>query len=315
MRFSPFLALALAGAPSAASACSACGCMLTSDWSSEGLAAQPGLRFDLRYDHIDQRILMSGTNRLDRAQIPLPQEREIEQRTVNNYVTASLDYSRSPDWGITVQLPFVGRGHTTIAPGDTAISTSRTSDIGDMRIIARFQGFPTKSIFGVQLGFKLPTGGYGDSFFRGPQAGQPLDRGLQAGTGTTDLIAGVYHFGMLPARFGYFARATADIPFDHRDAYKPGVLVDGAAGVRYLRWPRITPELAVNLRVAQRDTGVQSDRLNSGGELLYIAPGLSGRLAPRTWLYGQVAVPVYQRVVGYQLTVGWTATTGVRFAF
>ena len=309
------LAAAFAATPSAASACSACGCMLTSDWSAEGLAAQPGLRFDLRYDHIDQKILRSGTHRLDRAAIPLPQDREIEQRTVNNYVTATFDYSRSPDWGVSVQLPFVGRGHTTIAPGDTDISTSRTADVGDVRVIARFQGFPTKSVFGVQLGLKLPTGGYGQNFVRGPQAGSPLDRGLQAGTGTTDLIAGLYHFGTLGGKWGYFARATADVPFDSRDQYKPGVLVDGAAGVRWLGKPRVTPELALEARIAARDTGVQSDRLNSGGELLYVAPGLSGRVAARTWAYGRVAVPVYQRVVGYQLTVGWTATTGVRFAF
>ena len=309
------LAAAIAAAPSAALACSACGCMLTSDFSSEGLFTQPGLRLDLQYTHIDQRILQSGTHRLDRAQIPLPQDREIEQRTVNNYVTASLDYSRSADWGVTVQLPFVGRGHTTIAPGDTDVSTSRTTDVGDVRIIGRFQGFPTKSIFGIQLGVKLPTGGWQDTFFEGPQAGNPLDRGLQAGTGTTDLIAGVYHFGRLTGKFDYFLRSTLDAPFDHRRDYKPGIVVDSSAGVRYLGFGRVIPELATNLRIAQKDSGIESDNLNSGGELLYITPGLSGRVGARARLYADVSVPVYERVVGYQLTVGWLATTGVRFAF
>lgn len=314
-RRTTLVALAFACAPVAASACSACGCLLTSDWSSAGLSAQPGLRFDLRYDQIDQKILSSGTHRLDRAMIPLPQPREIEQRTVNNYVTASIDYSTSADWGVTLSVPYIGRGHTTIAPGDTAISTSRTSDLGDMRVVGRFQGFKTKSIFGVELGLKLPTGGYGDSFIRGPQAGQPLDRGLQAGTGTTDAIVGVYHFGNLPAKFDYFVRSTADMPLAPRDHYKPGIVVDSAAGVRYLGWGRVIPELALNLRLGQTDTGVQADRLNSGGELLYLTPGASARIAPRTRLYAQVGVPLYERVVGYQLTVGYTAATGVRFAF
>ncbi len=291
-------ALAFACAPVAAHACSACGCMLTTDWSSAGLSAQPGLRFDLRYDQIDQKILQAGTHRLDKAAITLPQNREIEQRTVNNYVTASFDYSRSADWGVTVSLPYVGRGHTTISPGDTAISTSRTSDLGDVRIIGRFQGFKTKSIFGVQLEVKLPTGGYGDTFYRGPQAGQPLDRGLQAGTGTTDLVAGVYHFGSLPAKFSYFLRSTADIPFDHKEQYKPGIVVDSAAGVRYLGLGRFIPELAFNLRLAQTDTGVQSDRLNSGGELLYVAPGASVRIGPRARVYAQVGLPIYERWSG-----------------
>jgi len=308
-------ALAFACAPVAAHACSACGCILTSDWAAEGLFAQPGLRMDLRWDHIDQNELRTSTHRLDRAAIPLPQGREIEQRTVNNYVTATFDYSRSPLWGVTVQVPFVGRGHTTIAPGDTAISTSRTTDLGDVRVLARWQGFPTKAVFGVQLGLKLPTGGYGDSFYRGPQAGQPLDRGLQAGTGTTDLLAGVYHFGTLSHGFDYFARALADVPFAPREQYKPGVVVDGSIGVRYVKAKRIVPELQLNLRVSQKDSGVASDRLNSGGELLYVTPGVNVRVNPRARFYGVISVPVYEHVVGYQLTAKWTATTGVRFAF
>ena len=41
-------------APSAAMACSACGCTLNSDWASQGFAASGGWRVDLRYDFFDQ---------------------------------------------------------------------------------------------------------------------------------------------------------------------------------------------------------------------------------------------------------------------
>jgi len=134
------LALALACAPAAAYACSACGCLLTGDWSVEGLASNPGAPFhvDFRYDHLDQDELRGGTRHIDRAAIALPTDREIEQRTVNNYGTLGLDYGNAK-WGFRAVLPFVIRDHRTVAPGDTDVSTSATRDIGDVRLIGRFR--------------------------------------------------------------------------------------------------------------------------------------------------------------------------------
>ena len=40
-----------------ADACSACGCTLSSDWSSQGLAATGGWRADLRFDFFDQECV------------------------------------------------------------------------------------------------------------------------------------------------------------------------------------------------------------------------------------------------------------------
>jgi hypothetical protein len=51
--------------PTAALACSSCGCTLSSDWSSQGLAPSgEGFRLDLRYDYFDQNQLRSGISSL-----------------------------------------------------------------------------------------------------------------------------------------------------------------------------------------------------------------------------------------------------------
>jgi len=68
---------ALGLASPAAFACSSCGCTLSSDWDSQGFATQSGFRIDLRYDYIDQSQLRGGTDAVDHAEIPLPQDREI----------------------------------------------------------------------------------------------------------------------------------------------------------------------------------------------------------------------------------------------
>ena len=56
----------------AAQACASCGCTLSADWLSQGLAAQPGTTFSLRYDYIPQTELKSGTDVVDRDAILLP---------------------------------------------------------------------------------------------------------------------------------------------------------------------------------------------------------------------------------------------------
>ncbi len=305
-------ALASAILPAAALACSACGCTLTSDWVGDGLAATPGLRAELRYDYLPQTQLRSGAHALDRRAITLPAEREIEQATFNHYITAGLDWAPSRDWAVNVQLPFVVRPHDSVIEGDTDASHSLTSGIGDVRLTARWQGFGGPGISGVQLGVKLPTGGFHTAFKAGPRTGEDLDRGLQAGTGTTDLLVGAYHFGALIGAFDWFAQVNAAIPLGRREDFRPGVTGVGSIGVHYNGWRGIKPQLQMNLRLAAKDVGFNSDGENSGGELLYISPGATIDVSRRIKAFGFVQLPVYERVIGYQLVPRVTVSAGLQ---
>ncbi len=293
-------------------ACSACGCTLTSDWIGEGLAATPGLRAELRYDYIPQTQLRSVRTNIDPASIALPTDREIEQSTYNHYVTAGIDWSASHSFAVNAQLPIVLRPHATIAEGDTDASHSDTQGIGDARVTARWQGFGGTGISGVQFGLKLPTGGFHTRFGRGPQSGEFIDRGLQAGTGTTDVLLGAYHFGALGGDFDWFVQGLAQLPLDSRDGYKPGVTGVASIGVHYTGWRGITPQLQINSRLAAKDNGVNSDRDNSGGELVYLSPGGTVKLNQRLSLFGFVQAPLYQRVNGYQLVPKFTVSAGLQ---
>lgn len=294
-------------------ACSSCGCNLTSDWLSQGLVAQPGTTLGLRYDFVPQTELRSDTDEVDHSKITLPTTREIEQNTYNHYVTATLDHAFNPEWAVNLQVPFVIRPHRTVAEGDTDQSYSRTEGLGDIRASVRFQGFGGPGITGIQLGLKLPTGGFHQTFRTGPQSGELVDRGLQPGTGTLDATAGVYHFGKLGAAFDYILQAQGDIPLNSREDFKPGVAGTFSAGVNYTGWKGITPQLQLNLRLAARDSGGNSDRSNSGGEQLYVAPGLSANLTSHISAYGIVQLPLYNRVNGYQLAPKYTLSFGLQY--
>lgn len=308
-----FLGAAIFMAP-AAMACSSCGCPFTSDWDSQGLTASPGLRFDLRYDFLNQTELRSGGHSVDPSSLAVPSHNEIERKTRNNYVALTADYSPDADWGFSVQLPYIDRYHETFAPGDIALSTSQSKDLGDIRFVARYQGFPGKEIFGVQLGVKLPTGRFHDRFSGGPQAGGLLDRGLQPGTGTTDALLGLYHFGTLAGNWDYFMQGMAQIPLGARDHYKPATSFTFNTGIHYLGFNRITPQLQINAKTGGRDSGDQADSDNSGGTLVYVSPGASVGVTSRFRIYGYVQLPVYQYVNGYQLTPKWIFSSGFHYA-
>src|SRR5579883_1965795 len=128
------------GMTSAADACASCGCTLTADWLSQGLAALPGTTFSLRYDYVPQTTLRSGTSDIDRSSITLPTDREIERYTYNHSLTFTLDHQFANDWGVDFQLPVIVRPHSTFGEGTTDPSYSRTNGIGDLRIVGRWQG-------------------------------------------------------------------------------------------------------------------------------------------------------------------------------
>jgi len=286
----------------AAQACASCGCTLTSDWLSQGMAAQPGTTVSLRYDYIPQTALHSGTDNLDRDAITLPKDREIERYTYNHVVTATLDHQFANDWGLDVQLPHFIRPHSTFAEDTIEPSHSNSEGIGDLRIMARWQGLSKPgSVTGIEAGLVLPTGGFRKTFDAGPEAGEAVDRGLQPGSGTVQAVVGLYRLGSIAPELGYFVQVTGQSALDRRDGYRPGSSVQASGALNYTHWRGFTPQLQVSFRASGKDAGSNADRPNSGGEELDLSPGFSARIAQRVTAFGYVEVPLYARVNGYQL--------------
>ena len=307
--------LSAVASPLVAHACSSCGCTLSSDWASQGYAAGEGLRLDLRLDYFNQDQLRASTHSVNRKSISFPADQEVQQSTLNRNYTLTLDYSPNADWGFNVQIPYFNRFHTTIAEGDTAISASHTDSMGDMRLAMRYQGFSQDHTTGVQVGVKFATGSFDNTFFSGPQAGNLLDRGLQPGTGTTDLIVGLYNFGTLGRDWDYFAQGFVQQPLNSRDGFRPGTGLNVNVGIRYVALKAITPQLQINVRAEKRESGDEADIENSGATLAYLSPGVTANLTHHVRAYGFVQVPLYQRVNGLQVEPRYTASLGLHYAF
>lgn len=309
------LAMAFSALAPAALACGICGCSLNSDWASQGYQFGTGFNVNLRFDYIDQDQLRTGTGTVDKAKIAYPASQEIQLWTISRTFLADLCYSPTPDWSVSALIPVTDRTHATVAENTAAPSFSRSSGPGDVWLLGRYQGFSKDRSFGLQLGLKLPTGRIGDTFSRGPARGETVDRGLQLGTGTTDLLVGAYKFGALAPAWGYFASVLAQIPTGGRDGFRPGNALNLSGGVRYTGFTALTPQLQLNLRAEKPETGAHADTPNSGATLAYLSPGLTASIGPDLELFAFLQIPVYQRVTGYQLEPRHLLSVGVSYRF
>ena len=94
------------------------------------------------------------------------------------------------EWGVMVRAPYVNRSFTTDTGPPGGIQTFNSRDLGDAEVMGMYTGFFKDMSTGVIFGLKLPTGVYTATGF---------DRDTQIGSGSTDLILGFFHRGLLPA--------------------------------------------------------------------------------------------------------------------
>lgn len=272
---------------------------------------------DLRYDYINQNQLRHGSGTASRGDITTALANgtvaETEQTSANHYYTLGVDYSPNRIWGFNLQVPYIDRNHSTLGAGGSENTYSHTQSMGDIKFIARYQGFSPDGDIGIQIGLKLPTGKHDYNFSSGPEAATPLDRSLQPGSGSTDLILGVYHYGTLNRNWDWFAQGIFQTAIKTLDGYRPGNALNLNTGVRYMAFDNIVPQLQINAQTRQRDTGASADPANTGGKLVYLSPGITVTLNKSTKIYSFIQVPVYQYVEGLQLAPRWNASVGLNF--
>ncbi|HTD29319.1 MAG TPA: transporter, partial [Xanthomonadaceae bacterium] len=340
-------ALTIGALPLSAHACATCGCSLSTD-AATGYSSQSGWRVNLEYDYIDQDQLRGGGSVASPSQVvnqpsdPSLDGGEIEKRTTNRYLNLSVSYRPNADWGFSLLVPEVQRDHTTygvqtqpFTPTEVApnqISSSHVSSLGDVRLVASYQGFLPTHNLGVQVGVKLPTGNYGGQtddglivgtpvlFKSGPWLGQSLDTSLQAGNGSTDLIVGAYYYQPISQNFDAFVNGQFEASVAQRmnapgANFRPGNQVTMSTGLRYEAHPSWVPQLQLNLVHKSADQGAFADAPDTAGNVAYLSPGVTVSVRKNLQVYTFAQLPVYSHLAGYQLFPRWTASVGVSAGF
>jgi hypothetical protein len=225
-------------------------------------------------------------------------------------------YMFSREWGFMVRVPYADRTLITDTGPVTGVESFKAKSFGDVEIMGMYTGFFKDMSTGVVFGLKLPTG-----TFTAPG----MDRDNQIGTGSTDLLLGGFHRGLITSdnAWQYFMDVRWRIPFLFQSApdpqgffdgnagvvqtYHPAMQVDGAVGVVYnnlykvLGFDKITPLAQIIMSHRDHDTGSGADPLNSGFDRVMISPGIeftkvldeANKRVLKT--YVDIEIPIYYR--------------------
>ena len=301
----------------ALASCGSAFCMVNTNWNLQGLAPEPGLRIDTRFEYINQHQPLSGSNRVGFGEI---RRHHDELRTINrNYIT-TFDYTFDQDWSLSATVPVLHPTHEHVHNhhGAQLLDQWDFTRLGDIRVLGRRQWMIENaaqqrlSFVGVNFGLKLPTG---DFDVRNAQ-GDLAERSLQPGSGTTDLLLGAFFSQVLPAASSsWFLQALWQAPLNYRSDYKPGRRLSLDLGYRYEASDAVGLMLQMNTLYRSRDSGAEAEPEDTGGRFVYVSPGVSYAIAKNMQIYGFVQKPVYQHVNGVQITANWSALMGLSVRF
>jgi hypothetical protein len=297
--------------------CGSAFCTVNTDWNVQGIYAEPGARVELRYEYLEQNQLRNGSDKVESGQIPMHHD---EVSTLNQALFATFDYNFASGFGLSAVVPVVKRDHEHIHNhhGQQLPEEWEFTELADVRLAGRYQ-FPVGAkdssrpqVLGFTLGVKLPTGKTDVTNDEGDAA----ERSLQPGTGTTDPILGAYYQVQLPARgLGFFAQAAYAFPLDAYQGYRPGYRTTVDLGMRYQAAEKIALLLQLNAVWKGHDSGEEAEPDDSGGQYVFISPGISVNLSRKIQIFGLLQLPIYQYVNGVQLTADWGATAGIGYRF
>ncbi len=86
-------------------------------------------------------------------------------------------------------------------------------------------------------------------------------------------------------------------------------------GLRYEQYPKVIPQLQLNLFRKSADQGALADTTDTAGTVAYLSPGLTAQIVHKLYAYTVLQFPLYSNLSGYQLFPHWTATAGLSYAF
>jgi len=286
--------------PSRAFAC-ACGCGVFD--IDNIFPIEPGGSVFLEYDYMDQNQNWSGISRA-----PAGNNSDKDIRT--SFYTAGFQYLFWSGFGVMVEVPLWDRHFAT--DNGVSIDSFNHAALGDVRLTGTYSGFSSDNTTGVTLGIKLPTG---DSSYPN------FDPDTEIGTGSTDLTMGAYHVGKLSTdgAWRYFAQARYEFAIANKSGYRPGNELDGVAGVSYDAGSlgngiEVSPLLQLIASTRMHDSGADSSPGDSGYSRVLISPGLDVNIDNWT-LHAEVDVPIYQNVIGNQLTAPDLIKTNIAYSF
>lgn len=208
-----------------------------------------------------------------------------------NRISLSLAYAPSKRLMLGVNIPYVNRQLESFNLSEQEVTT-----LGDITFTVKNfmqdEGSLQKHMYGFLGGIKVPSASE-----QVDGNGVPLDFDVQAGQGATVVNAGAWY-----ARFSYpylfYTSATYHVASEGYQDFQAGNALVYNATAQYATKSSLSYYLGLEGRSSEKDTFAEIDDEDSGGTIVFIAPGLIYTIKQDLLLNATVKFPAIDQLYG-----------------
>jgi hypothetical protein len=229
-------------------------------------------------------------------------------------VPVILSYAFRTDTTVTVVFPYVRK---KLEMGGTAF---KAGGLGDIRLLGKYRFYRKDSPRGrtqaaALFGLKLPSGSDSET-----DGGMRLPAPLQPGSGSLDLILGLA-LGKSTAFYNLEGGVTYKVNSEAND-FRFGNTVNYDLSLQYKTYPgwpirdaQMNLTLELNGVYAAKNETDGVTLANSGGNTLFLSPGVQYILTGNFLLEASGQLPILQDLNGSQLETDYAVLFGFRYLF
>lgn len=314
------LFMAAAVAPAWAS-CGSANCPV--DTTSGERREQGWVSAGYQFEYIEQDKHRIGTRRAAFGEVQGDHDEEFTLNRIHRFLAS---VGLTDRLSLDVSLPFISRSHAHIDhDGGDLLEAWDINGLGDFSTQIRYAFFkpisPQLPTLSAILGGEFPTGAHREKNDEGDEA----EAGIQPGSGSYDLIAGLsslqtFSAPMLDGRYGtlpLFSSVIGQFNGAGNENYRLGDTLNVNLGTAYPVLPKLGLLAQLNFTLRDRD-GIGDTReevQKTGGEFLYFSPGLEFRPTENWRAYALIQIPVYQRVNSIQVVSDYNVLFGMTYRF
>ncbi len=272
------------------------------------------LQVGLNYDFNNLNTLNAGTRKLD----------DNSRQRITHSALFNASYSFTNNLSLEALFTWVNQRRVIDQFGN--VDLQQTNGIGDAVILAKYKFtkiLGESSAISLGIGAKIPLGSYDEV----NNIGITYIADLQPGSGAWDMIL----FSSLSKNFDFRPTATFSARtiyrstgsnrdyLDGTQVYEYGNEIQFFVGVsdQFLIFGKklISPSLSVKYRNAKRDEVDGIELNNTGGNWVFILPGISINISQNTSFQVKAELPIISNVDGTQLTPTYRLSGGFLMKF
>lgn len=195
---------------------------------------------------------------------------------------------------------------------DCLSRTTTSQGLGDTLVLGRYRFYSQNDHqIAAVFGAILPTG----TINRRTNNGDIIGTHNQPGSGAITMQGGLAYTADLTDQIALDADIIARVSTLGAKQFRSGRSIQADAAISYNHHGFLVPVLEMNAIANESDIENDEVKKNSGGNVVYLSPGITTHLKDKGSVYASVMYPVYQKLGGISNDEKWRFSLGWAYGF